>query len=140
MRSRVEWGCHPTSRLWGMVAQPFARGSAMEPKPGFKSSEFWLALTVVMIQFGLPLFLLLKTPFYSEAGAWELALVTLLSAVAVSVPTAAYSYSRSRVKTAYALRRAVRRRPGPGERPRFVRGRVTHPPTPSQSGRGSLDL
>lgn len=83
----------------------------MEPKPGYKTSEFWLTLTVALIQCSFPLLLLYEVITVKEAEVWEVALTTLLSAIAVGVPTATYSYGRSKVKRVYAVREMVKEKP-----------------------------
>jgi len=83
----------------------------MMPKPGFKTSEFWLTLAVALIQSAFPILLLYEVITVKEAEVWEMALMTLLSAVAVGVPTATYSYGRSRVKRVYAVKEMMREKP-----------------------------
>ena len=93
----------------------------MEPRPGLKTTEFWLTMAATLIQAVFPLLVFYRIVSDREAELWQEALMLLVSAVAVSLPTAAYSYSRGRVKTAYALGAAVQKRAGSNEFGRATR-------------------
>jgi heme/copper-type cytochrome/quinol oxidase subunit 4 len=95
----------------------------MDLKPGFKTSEFWISLILVVIQTVFQLILLLYALANNEAEVWPAALMTSLSVVAVCATTGIYSYSRGMVKRAHALRQAAVKRPGPAVGSRHASGR-----------------
>lgn len=81
----------------------------MEPKPGFLTTEFWLTLSMVLIQAALLFFLSFQLMCPAdEVRFWQLAILFFSCAVAVSVPTCIYSYGRSKVKRVYGLKRVMK--------------------------------
>lgn len=72
----------------------------MEPiQPGWKTSEFWLALIVALVSVLAPIATYYGLP-EEEAQLWATAIVTLAGAVAAGFATGAYSNSRATVKSA----------------------------------------
>lgn len=70
----------------------------MNPKPGYKTTEFWLTLLAVIVANGVPLLVIYGVPEI-EARAWETVLLAVLNALGTSGAAGAYAYSRAKVKS-----------------------------------------
>lgn len=71
-------------------------------KSGWKTTEFWLAVIVVLLNQALPL-----AVYYGldeqEITLWRNLVLALVDVVGSGLAVAAYAYSRARVKSAFIM-------------------------------------
>lgn len=69
------------------------RNETMQPKPGYRTTELWLAVATAVISILIAYGVLSA----EEAEAWQ-ALAVAIVPLALSIASGAYSYSRAKVK------------------------------------------
>lgn len=72
-----------------------------QPTPGRQTTEFWLTLLTVLISNAMPLLIFYKILTAEEAELWQTALLALVTTLGNSLPVAAYTIGRSRLKAAH---------------------------------------